>query len=385
MTPRFSALIPAAVVALALVLAGCVPEGPGTEGPSGSPSASPSGEAEPTPLTLPPCGDLLTRADIDRLVGADAVEYEIDPDAELTEFTPTPYTAEALTAAQSSTACGWGIPQTDAGFTVVVAELTTDDAEALRTRLASDATFAAEEQSGASVFTGEDEEGLGYGYALVLLGPLWITVQGPGAEQGREVGLQVLDTVRAANPGLPAAPVEPEPSETSSPSPSPSPSASPSPGAPDAAVLPACSDLIPLDTVRTLFGDGAEQLDSSGSPADHMPGPLAARTVRAASQSSICAWGIPSSDGGFSVVTAEITASARRELVDSLRSASGYRERAIDGEVAFTYETEGEIGSTAVVYVFVDSVWITVNGTLDTRTARQLAREALDQVRIANA
>ena len=54
------------------------------------------------------------------------------------------------------------------------------------------------------------------------------------------------------------------------------------------------------------------------------------------------------------------------------------------GEPAFSYEAESELGSTTVVYVFVDAVWITVDGTLDLRSARQIAREAVEAVRVAN-
>lgn len=380
-------LLPAVVAVLALALTGCVPESPDAT-PSPSPSASEPSAGEDAPLTVPPCADLLTRADIDRLVGPDAEASEIGEDQYLDGGLLPDAATTALGEASATYACAWAEPATDSGATAIIADSTAASVDALRDQLAADTTFETETTAGADVFSADEEEGLGYGYALVLIERVWIGVEGTDAAHAREVALTVLDALRAANPGLPASP--PEPTETSSPAPSPAPSPSPSPTGsaspddPDAAVLPECDRLLPLDTVRAVFGDDAEAIPAAGDPADHMPGPLAASTVRAAAQAEMCTWGIPFSDGGFSVVTAELTSDARSRLVRSLRSSSSYTERAVAGEPAFSYEAESELGSTTVVYVFVDTVWITVDGTLDLRSARQIAREAVEAVRLAN-
>lgn len=175
----------------------------------------------------------------------------------------------------------------------------------------------------------------------------------------------------------------PSPTATATPSPTPSPTATA--GASDRAVLPACRTLLPLSTVHALFGDAAEPLDAGGTAADHMPGPLAAETAAGARQAAVCTWGIPFSDGGFNVITAELTTSARDRLISSLRSASSYRATTIDGATAFTHEEESEFGTLAVVYVFTGRVWITVTGTLTVETGREFAGSALDAVRAANA
>lgn len=182
-------------------------------------------------------------------------------------------------------------------------------------------------------------------------------------------------------PGSPTA--TPSPTATGTPSPTPSPTATA--GASDRAVLPACRTLLPLSTVHALFGDAAEPLDAGGTAADHMPGPLAAETAEGARQAAVCTWGIPFSDGGFNVITAELTTSARDRLISSLRSASSYRATTIDGATAFTHEEESEFGTLAVVYVFTGRVWITVTGTLTVETGREFAGSALDAVRAANA
>lgn len=201
-------------------------------------------------------------------------------------------------------------------------------------------------------------------------------------------------TPSASVPSTPA--VTPTASPTTTPTPSATPTATPTPTVsptaepttpPDAgpgAVLPSCDDTLPLSTVHALFGDAAEPIDAGGSAADHMPGPVAAETARGAAQTRVCTWAIPFSDGGFNVITAEVSSAARDRLTASLRSASTYRSTRVDGATAFTHESDSELGTTAVVYVFVDRVWITVSGTLTVETAREFAASAVDAVRSAN-
>ncbi|MFT4280330.1 hypothetical protein [Microbacterium sp.] len=197
-----------------------------------------------------------------------------------------------------------------------------------------------------------------------------------------------------SSPGASTAPA-PTPSGTPTPAPTPTPTSSPttapaptpttSPGAAAPVIIPKCATLLPLSTVHALFGDAAEPIDVSGSPADHMPGPLAAATVRGARQATMCTWAIPFSDGGFTVITAEISGSAREKLVAGLRSSSRYTERSLDGQVSFSQHSESDLGTTSTVYVFVGNVWITVDGTLSVKTAREFAGSAADAIRSANA
>lgn len=185
-------------------------------------------------------------------------------------------------------------------------------------------------------------------------------------------------------PATPTPTSSPTTTPGATPTPTPTPTRSPSPGTPSRAVLPGCDDLLPLSTVHALFGDAAEPLDAGGSAEDYMPGPAAARAAASARQSAVCTWAIPFSDGGFTVVTAELSASSRDALLSSLRGASSYRSTRIDGARAFTHESDSEFGTIAVVYVFDGSVWITVTGTLTVATAREFASSALDAVRAAN-
>lgn len=188
-------------------------------------------------------------------------------------------------------------------------------------------------------------------------------------------------SVPSASP-MPTA--SPSPTSTTPATPTPTPTASTDPGTPSRVVLPACANLLPLSTVHALFGDAAEPLDAGGSAADRMPGPRAAEAARSARQTVVCSWGIPFSDGGFSVVAAELSTASRDSLLASLRGASSYRATRIDGATAFTHSEESEFGTIGVVYVFEGRVWITVTGTLTIDTGREFAASALDAVRAAN-
>lgn len=136
--------------------------------------------------------------------------------------------------------------------------------------------------------------------------------------------------------------------------------------------------------MRALFADTATAVQASASAADHMAGPLAAETAANARKSDVCAWSVPASHGGFSVVSAELTTTARDRLVSSLGSTSSYRSTTIGGATAFTSSEEGEFGTIATVYAFTGTVWITVTGTLTVDTAREFASSALSAVRAAN-
>ncbi len=383
---RTPALIPAAAAAvvLALVLTGCVPEPEPGPTPGGNSTVAPTTPASPTNdarvLTIPSCDQIFTAADVPLHFGDTTRSIAVGSDFDETAVVPEDHVAVAVGNALATQSCIWGIPQTDAAAVLVVAELGPAAAAALRPQLEADTAATATELDGALLVTKEETEGFGHVHAVVLLDSLLLATQDMHTDALRHV----LAAMRSANPDLPAAPAESTPPPSATPTPTASPSPTPDAGGPGA-VLPACANLLPLSTVHALFGDAAEPIETGGSAADHMPGPLAADTVRSARQTEMCTWGIPFSDGGFSVITAELTRSARDRLIASLRAASSYAERTLDGEVSFTHEEESELGTTAVVYVFVDDVWITVDGTLSIGTAREFAGSAVDAVRAANA
>jgi len=388
MPVRFRVLSPvvAFAAAVAVVLSGCAPETAPENTPTPSspaPEATVPGETTGA-LVLPTCGELLTADDIVTILGDGYEEFSPGEDFESTTVVPDERVIGVLEDAVKSQRCGWGVPHTSDASVYVIAEVESAAAADLRSHLQSEADFTTTDVDGAPVTTWEEQTGFGHVYAVVSLDTLLIAA----IDYNDDTLRHLLTALRKVNPSLPAgstATPSVSPSATPGASPTPTTPATPRPDPGDRAVLPECDDLLPLSTVHALFGDAAERLDAGGSAADHMPGPLAAETVRAAKQSKVCTWGIPFSDGGFGVVAAEITATARDRLLRSLRKASSYTERTLDGELSFTHESESEFGTIAVVYVFVGDVWITVNGTLSMATAREFAGSAVDAVRSANA
>lgn len=178
----------------------------------------------------------------------------------------------------------------------------------------------------------------------------------------------------------PTAPSTPDPGAEPSPGASPSPSAT---AQPRALVIPACNNLIALSVVRAHL-QNAVPIETGANAADVMAGPAAAAAVRAASQAELCTWGIPASDGGFNVIVAELTASARDGLISALRGSGTFTEGSVGGGVSFSREVDTELNRTTVTYVFDDRTWVTVNGTLVMDSSRQLAAAALESARAAN-
>lgn len=176
----------------------------------------------------------------------------------------------------------------------------------------------------------------------------------------------------------------PSAAPTPSVSPTPGPGAEPTPGeSPRALAIPACEDLIPLGIVQAYFPN-AVPIESGVDPADLVAGPAAAAALRSAAQAEVCTWGIPASDGGFNVIVAELAESARDALIAELRGAGTFAEGSVGGGTSFSREIETELGLTAVTYVFDERTWVTVDGTLELDSSRQLAAAALEGVRAAN-
>lgn len=185
--------------------------------------------------------------------------------------------------------------------------------------------------------------------------------------------------------GAPASP-SPSATPTAEPSSTPPSSATPRPSSPveAALTLPSCDDLIPLSVVQAGFGETGSPMQGVAAPESVMSGPLAKETVANARSSRVCAWLIPSSDGGFAAVAADITVAARDRLISGLRSSSSYTETTVGGSTAFTQADDSDFGSVSLVYAFRGNAWVTVTGTLSMSTAKSFAKTALASVSAAN-
>lgn len=183
----------------------------------------------------------------------------------------------------------------------------------------------------------------------------------------------------------PSPTVSASPTATASAEPSATPLPTPSTEAPAGPLaLPACEALLPLAVAQEQLGGNTIALDPWATAAEVMPGPAAVEAASSAVQSELCAWGIPNSDGGFHVVTAELTAASADGLKAALRSAGTFAEIPVEGGTAFSRDLDSEIGAFAVAYVFYGPAWVTAVGSLTSEGARSIALTALDAVRTAN-
>ncbi|QYH34987.1 hypothetical protein [Salinibacterium sp. M195] len=110
-----------------------------------------------------------------------------------------------------------------------------------------------------------------------------------------------------------------------------------------------------------------------------------AEVVAAITNASVtknCIWGIPNSDGSFSVVVADIAEPEITNLTSAL-VAGGYVGTTTDGLTTLDFETDGEVSSLAYTHVLVNDLWIFVRGTsLD--LTESVATTVLDEIRLAN-
>jgi hypothetical protein len=179
----------------------------------------------------------------------------------------------------------------------------------------------------------------------------------------------------------------PSPSSTPAPtvtsSGSESPSATPEPAA-QALSIPECETLLPIALARSSFGDATEFLGESPA-ADYVSRfdiAGADEALDVASPSRTCSWGVPNSDGAFSLVFAEHVAGERPTLEAAL-AASGFSSVTMGTVTGFDIEREGMVSVEAATHLFTGDVWIFCDGTTLDLTG-VVAGSALDALRTAN-
>lgn len=183
----------------------------------------------------------------------------------------------------------------------------------------------------------------------------------------------------SASPSVPSAPA------TSAPEPSTSPSPTPAPPTDGPLLLPPCDALLTLADAQAFYGPAAEAITPpAASAVDVMQGPVAAATVAEATQTRVCTWGIPNSDGGFNAVAAEIPLSSAANLIDALRNAGSFSESEVGGVTLFSRSLDAEVGGFAVAYAFFDTAWVTAAGALSTEGAQIIVEKIMGSVRDAN-
>lgn len=193
-----------------------------------------------------------------------------------------------------------------------------------------------------------------------------------------------------SEPESPAA--EPTPATTfpgtpvaTAPAPVPSPTGTARPW-PDSRVAPDCEDVATLDWLHENYDpeiDGPDEDYYEFTP-ESLPGPAARRAAAESSFLGSCTWGIPGSDGAFTVTFLDIQSDVQASLISALDSSPEYIERTdgyvtSDGEPAPTYVHEFQEGiGTAVAYAFHDRYWVSASGTmLSTDNIVEMSAKAL--------
>ncbi|MEW1835994.1 hypothetical protein [Microbacterium sp. NPDC079995] len=168
----------------------------------------------------------------------------------------------------------------------------------------------------------------------------------------------------------------------------PTPSATP---VPEAAVAPECTDIVTLEWLQENFHDqidGPDEYEFSGAG---LPGPAAQRAADESETLRACAWGIPGSDGVFTVSIHTIAPDVLGPFVSALESSSKYTSRE-DGYVGpdgppamtFSYAFEEGIGY-GLSYAFHNGYWVISSGTMiSPDDAVALTQKALTATAAAN-
>lgn len=175
----------------------------------------------------------------------------------------------------------------------------------------------------------------------------------------------------------------PESSVTSSaPSATAAPSSTPIP-TPDPLIIPGCDTLLPLTDAKSLFSPSTVVLGAD----DTVPirGEELPEIDTAAGNASIaknCIWGVPNSDGGFTVVVTDISEADAANLQDALL-ATGFTGASAATVTTLEKEFETAVGWSAQTHYFVSDLWVYVSGT-STELTVNVADAVLAEVRLAN-
>lgn len=181
----------------------------------------------------------------------------------------------------------------------------------------------------------------------------------------------------------------PTPSDSGSPSPKPTETveASPSPE-PEPVVLPLtipdCETLLPIAVAKAAFADSTEFLGEYPTN-EYYPWyqlPAVNTAIAGVTNGRACWWGVPQSDGSFSMLVAEIDATTRATIEAAL-TAEGFSSVVMGTVTAREAEREGMVSLEAETHLFTGDVWIVSdNGTLSVTGSATGA--ALDALRTAN-
>lgn len=144
----------------------------------------------------------------------------------------------------------------------------------------------------------------------------------------------------------------------------------------------ACTDLLDLAVAQAQFGADAQFIAELGPTefAGIMAGPVAETALTEATQKIGCIWGIPQSDGAFTVVVAALPQASRDTLTTAL-GTSVFTGTLIGTAPAYTWERDDALGMFTTVYAFASPLWVTVNGAGTTSSQTEITGDVLSHLR----
>lgn len=210
MTPR-TVLAVLLLFTGALALTGCTADPATTPAPSptqdvivgSEQTPTPTPEPSPTtalPTAAPACDQILPIVWLqdhidDRLT--DGVEF----DTFSADALPGPVAKKAFESATVLRACGWGIPNSDGGFSAVLLTITPDAEAELIAAMASSSLYLHRIDHQSPVSSRVLDDGIGWGFAQGFDGGYWAVVQGTMIDPDTSAELVGMALESAASTG----------------------------------------------------------------------------------------------------------------------------------------------------------------------------------------
>lgn len=148
--------------------------------------------------------------------------------------------------------------------------------------------------------------------------------------------------------------------------------------------IPDCETLLPLALAQSSFG-GSTAFLGENPPTNYYPWyqlPPVITAISGVTLARSCWWGIPNSDGAFSLLVAEIDP-ATQASIEAALDAEGFSSTVMGTVTAREGERDGDFQHEAETHLFTGNVWILCDdGSLS--VSGIVTGSALDALRSAN-
>lgn len=149
-------------------------------------------------------------------------------------------------------------------------------------------------------------------------------------------------------------------------------------------MAPPCDELAPIDWLHERIHPDIEPFHGGYEfTADGLPGPVAKEAFLSSTVLRSCFWGIPQTDGGFSVAVLNIKPGDEQTLAAALAASDVYTTRDDVGYTMYTRVIEDGIGAS-FAQGFAHGYWVVAQGTmLSEEHAAIIANLALENASVS--